>query len=620
MACGIIAVAASKGSLPRKLGIVLRESLKSLEYRGYDSVGYAVITKDGKIFLRKSKGMIYAVAKKLGFDLVDGLIGIGHTRWATHGSPNDVNSHPHLDCSGRIAVAHNGIIENWRELKKFLLQKGHVFRSETDTEVIPHLIEEFIKQGFGPYQAFKEAVKKLRGTYAIVALNVDAPDKVFMAKKTSPLVIGFGRGVNFIASDIPAFLNYTRKVLVLQDDEVGYITSNGVIVERKSLNKEDAVEWISIDYKNRIREVEWTPEMAMRGGYQHFMLKEIHEQPQAVASTLAGIKDDVEDVAKAVSKAYRVILIGAGTSYHTSYLGAILLSNIGGVSSSALISSEAIWYKNSIGSGDIIIAVSQSGETIDTLLAIREARKRGAYVIALSNVVDSAIPRESDYTLYTRAGPEIGVAATKTFTTQVSALALLSVKVGRRKGLINEYEEIEHLKALNNLPETIKKILNLYEGKAKAISRTMKDKLSAFFLGRGYGLGLSMEGALKLKEIAYIHAEAYSAGESKHGPIALVEEGFPVIFTAINDYECELIKNNVEEMRARYAWLLSIAPKKLLSRFGKVDVSIPMPSLPDTAAAVSYIIPHQLIAYYAAVAKGLDPDKPRNLAKTVTVV
>jgi len=620
LACGIIAVAASRGSLPKKLGVVIRESLKSLEYRGYDSVGYAVITEEGKIFLRKSKGRIDSVAKKLGFELVDGLIGIGHTRWATHGSPSDVNSHPHIDCEGKIAVAHNGIIENWRELREWLTRKGHVFRSETDTEVIPHLIEDFMRQGHDPYTAFKEAIMRLEGAYAIVALNTEAPDRVFMAKKTSPLIVGFGNGVNFVASDIPAFLRYTRKVLVLRDDEVGYITAREVVVERKTLDEGIAAGWNKVNYGSRVREIEWTPEMAMKGGYPHFMLKEIHEQPQAVASTLAGIKDDLRNVIRTLSKAHRVILIGAGTSYHASYLGAIFLSNIGGISSNALISSEAGWYRNSFGEGDVIIAVSQSGETIDTLLAIREAKKRGAYVIALSNIVDSAIPRESDYTIYTRAGPEIGVAATKTFSTQVTVLAVLSVKVGRLNGILNEREETMHLKALSNLPEIIKSVLSLHEGKAKTVSKEMKNKPSAFYLGRGYGLGLSMEGALKLKEIAYIHAEAYSAGESKHGPIALVEEGFPVIFTAVNDFECDLIKSNIEEMRARYAWLLTVAPKEHLTKFGNVDVAIPMPSLPVTAAAVSYIIPHQLIAYYTAVAKGLDPDKPRNLAKTVTVV
>jgi len=613
-------VAASKGSLPKKLGIVIKESLKSLEYRGYDSVGYAVITGDGELVLRKSKGMIDAVSEKLGFDLIDGLIGIGHTRWATHGPPSDINSHPHLDCTGRIAVAHNGIIENWRELKEWLLKRGHIFRSETDTEVIPHLIEEYERRGYSPYNAFKEAVRRLRGTYAIVALNIGEPDKVFIAKKTSPLIIGFGRGVNFVGSDIPAFLRYTREVLVLRDGEVGYVSSDKVVVERELRGKGNDVEWVEVNYRERVRVVEWTPEMAMKSGYPHFMLKEIHEQPVAIASTLSGIKESIKDIAGVLERANRVILVGAGTSYHASYLGAIFLSNIGGVPSSALISSEAGWYKNSISEGDVVIAVSQSGETIDTLLAVREARRRGAYVISLSNVIDSAIPRESDYAFYTRAGPEIGVAATKTFTTQVTALAMLSVRIGRRRGILSEHEEVEHLKALSNLPSTVKTVLNLYEGRAKTISKVMKDKSNAFFLGRGYGLGLSMEGALKLKEIAYIHAEAYPAGESKHGPIAMIEEGFPVIFTAIDGYECDLIKSNVEEMRARYAWLLAIGPKEGLGIFGKVDEAIPMPSLPITAASVAYIIPHQLIAYYTSVAKGLDPDKPRNLAKTVTVV
>ncbi len=619
MACGIIAVAASEGALHKKLGSVIKEGLKRLEYRGYDSVGFAIITKEGDLVIRKSKGMIDAVSVKLGFDNYDGLIGIGHTRWATHGPPSDMNSHPHTDCLGRIAVAHNGIIENYFSIKSDLMTKGHRFTSETDTEVVPHLIEEFKKQGMRPYEAFKAAIARLEGAYALVSVDLDEPDKVFFARKTSPLVIGLGNGVNFVASDIPAFLGYTRRVIVLRDGEVGYITKDSVVIET-ALESEGRTVWTRVDYARRVRFIEWTVEMAMKSGYPHFMLKEIHEQPQAIASTLAGIKDVIDDVAKAVSKADKVLLVGAGTSYHASYVGAIMLNNISHVWAHPLISSEMPWYINSIKEGDVIIAVSQSGETIDTLLAVREAKKRGALTIALSNVVDSAIPRESDLAIYTRAGPEIGVAATKTFTTQVTTLAYLAIKVASLRGTLKNNELNEHLKALQSLPEIVKAVITTHEARAKAVAKIMAEKASAFYLGRGYGLPLSMEGALKLKEVAYVHAEAYPAGESKHGPIALVEEGFPVIFTVLQGRDGEMIKSNIEEMKARYAWTLAVAPKNLEDILSAVDVSFKMPAEPLTSSSVAYVVPHQLVAYYTAIRRGYDPDKPRNLAKTVTVV
>lgn len=619
MACGIIAVAASEGVLQKRLGSVIKECLKRLEYRGYDSVGFAIITREGDLVIRKSKGMMDAVSAKLGFDNYDGLIGIGHTRWATHGPPSDLNSHPHIDCSGRIAVAHNGIIENWYSIKSDLMARGHKFTSGTDTEVVPHLIEEFKKQGMGPYEAFKAAVAGLEGAYALVSIDLDDPGKVFFARRTSPLVIGLGDGINFVASDIPAFLEYTRKVIVLRDGEVGYITKDGVVIE-EAVRSVGNVMWVRVDYAQRVRFIEWTIEMAMKGGYPHFMLKEIHEQPQAIASTLAGIKDVIDDVARIISKAERVLLIGAGTSFHASYVGAIMLNNLSHIWAHSLISSEMSWYINSIKEGDVIIAVSQSGETIDTLLAVREAKKRGALTIALSNVVDSAIPRESDLVLYTRAGPEIGVAATKTFTTQVTTLAYLAIKVASLKGTLKNHELNEHLMALQSLPDTIRAVITTHEARARAVAKTMAEKTSAFYLGRGYGLPLSMEGALKLKEVAYVHAEAYPAGESKHGPIALVEEGFPVFFTVLQDVDGEMIKSNIEEMKARYAWTLAVAPKNLEDVLSAVDVSFKMPAKPLTASSVAYIVPHQLVAYYTAIRRGYDPDKPRNLAKTVTVV
>lgn len=620
MACGIVGVVAKEGVLRKPLGRVIRESLKKLEYRGYDSVGFAILTRDGQLVVRKSRGMIDNVSAKLGFDSFDGLVGIGHTRWATHGKPSDVNAHPHVDCSGTIAVVHNGIIENYEEIRAELTRLGHHFTSDTDTEVIPHLMEEFKRQGASPYEAFKKTVSRLKGAYALAVIDASTPDRIYFARSTSPLVVGLGNGANFLASDIPAFLEFTRKVIVLRDGEVGYVTADDIVIERHRRAGGDEASWVPINLANRIRVVEWTAEMAMKGGYPHFMLKEIHEQPNALASTLAGIEDQVADVVKALSKAESVVIIGAGTSFHASYLGSLLMSNLARKRSAAIISSEARWHLRSLREGDVVIAVSQSGETIDTLLAVREARKAGALTIALSNVVDSAIPRESHMAIYTRAGPEIGVAATKTFTTQVAVLSYLAVKVAERVGAISDHEAGEYVAALRKVPETAATIITMHEAKARAVARRMAERTNAFYLGRGYSLPIAMEGALKLKEIAYVHAEAYPAGESKHGPIALVEENFPVLFTAVGREDGEMIRSNIEEMKARLAWTLAVAPESLKEVLRAVDVAFRMPDLPEVAAVVAYVIPYQLIAYYTAVRKGHDPDKPRNLAKTVTVV
>lgn len=634
--CGIIGIVTdSKVERKHKLGTLIKLALKHLEYRGYDSVGFAIITYDGRLIVRKSRGMLDEVVAKLGFDEFDGYVGLGHTRWATHGPPSDVNAHPHIDCRGRLAVVHNGIIENYLELKNYLLKHGHVFRSETDSEVIPHLVEEFKLRGMQPYEAFKVAISLLKGAYAIAMIDLDSPDRIFFAKSTSPLVIGLGNGENFIASDIPAFLEHTRKVIVLRDGEVGYITSEGVNIELIERTDNTSVVEIGnlslmqqylivkpVELSGRIRIIDWSPEMAMKGGYPHYMLKEIHEQPQAIFSTISGVVKEVEEVALKLRKAERIILVGAGTSYHASYIGALLFINIAGTWSIPIISSEMRWYLRGLGVNDAVIAVSQSGETIDTLLAVREAKKRGALVVALSNVIDSAIPRESDLVIYTRAGPEIGVAATKTFTTQVTALSCLAIKLAYVKGVIGDRELNSFLSEIRALPDIIASIIPRYEARLRSLAKKMSNKQSAFYLGRGYGLPISMEGALKLKEVAYVHAEAYPAGESKHGPIALIEEEFPVIFTAVSSEEYELIRSNIEEMKARYAWVVAIVPEtnEILKDIARlINDYIVLPELNPHIAPIAYIIPHQLIAYYTAVFRGYDPDKPRNLAKTVTV-
>ncbi|GGI81073.1 glutamine--fructose-6-phosphate aminotransferase [Vulcanisaeta souniana JCM 11219] len=598
-------------NLREPIGKVVRRCLERLEYRGYDSVGIAVI-KNNYIEVRKGKGKISEVNSRLNFDGVDGTTAMGHTRWATHGKPSDDNSHPHTDCSGTVAVIHNGIISNFLELKEELIKKGHVFKSETDTEIVAHLIEEYLKLGYRPFDAFKAALSKLRGAYAFVVAIAQEPNRLYFARNTSPLVIGIGNGTNFVASDIPAFLEYTNTVIVLRDGEYGYIEPGKVYIERNG---------VPINIEERIRLISWTPEMASKEGYPHFMLKEIHEQPLAINSTLAGIEEGAfNKVVNAILDSRKILIIGAGTSYHAGLVGDYLLTSMLGLDTHTLISSEYRKYLNAVNDGDTVIAISQSGETIDTLVAVRAFKERGAKIIAISNVIDSAIPRESNYVLYTRAGPEIGVAATKTFTTQLTVLTILALKIGVATGKLTTNEYRSAMDMIGKIPGLLQNVITKTEGKVKALSEHMSKKQSAYYLGRGIGVPLSMEGALKLKEIAYIHAEAYPAGESKHGPIALVEENYPVVFSILDDDNADAMLGNVMEMKARDAYIIGLVPDKYVGKFRELlNVTLEMPSIDYRVAPVIYIVPMQLLAYYTAVARGYDPDKPRNLAKTVTV-
>ncbi|MCS7108143.1 MAG: glutamine--fructose-6-phosphate transaminase (isomerizing) [Sulfolobales archaeon] len=621
--CGIIGILLQKkGLLSKPLGTAIKECLKNLEYRGYDSVGFAILSDNGLI-IRKSKGKIDDVVSKLSFDEFDGVCGIGHTRWATHGRPSDTNAHPHTDCTGKVAVIHNGIIENYLEIKDLLIRRGHVFKSETDTEVIAHLIEEYKKLGFSPYDAFKKAASLLKGSYALSALDLDDAGKIFFARNTSPLIIGLTDKAKFLSSDIPAFLEYSRNIIVVQDDEVGYLSNDSVVIEKlvdKSyeFDKNPATAEV-VNYASRIRYIDWSPEMARKGGYPHYMLKEIHEQPQAVSNTLISLMNELGDVIKLLSKAERVLIVGSGTSYHASFIGSLLLNELANIKSHAIISSEMRWFVNGVNSEDVVIAVSQSGETIDTLLAVREVKKRGALTLALTNIIDSALARESHLAMYTRAGPEIGVAATKTYTTQVVSLALIAVKLAEYLRTVPESKLSELSTELRELPNTLSSVISASEPKARALSSIVGTKHSMYFLGRGLGLPTSMEGALKLKEISYIHAESYPAGESKHGPIALVDDGFPVAFTILGD-EVDMIFSNVEEMRARGAWTLAVMPKGFERISKHFNYVFELNRVAYELAPAVYIAPYQLLAYYTAISRGFDPDKPRNLAKTVTVV
>ena len=587
--CGIIGIVSGESS--RKLAEVTVNALKRLEYRGYDSVGVAVVNEGG-IEVRKAKGKVDEVVRVKRIKELEGFIMLGHTRWATHGPPSDVNAHPHTDCKGEIAVVHNGTIKNYRELREELESLGHKFASETDTEVIPHLIEEFMKRGYQPFEAFRAAVKSIQGSYAILAV-IRGEKKIFFAKKDNPLVIGIGNGENYVASDIPAFLDRTNRVVILKDGELGYVTSNEVHVE--------TITGEPVDVKSRIVTVNWSVESVTKGGYPHFMLKEIHESPLAAQDTVNGLLSDREELKTAldlITRSKRLVIVASGTSYHAGLYFAHLLWPEG-YTAVPLIASE--YYTVKLGPDDVVFAISQSGETLDVIQAVKTFKSQGARVISLTNVIGSALARESDVTLYMRAGPEIGVAATKTFTSQLAAFALI-------------YSELTgtHRSEIESIRRVIERALSDYEGVAKEWGERLSTKANMFYLSRGIGVPLAMEGALKIKEIAYVHAEAYPAGESKHGPIALVTKGFPVFF--INVEKGDLLLNNVAEMKARGAETYAVSNNMKLGADYEIILDVPDFLSPFAVAPII-----QAVAYYAAVARGYDPDKPRNLAKTVTV-
>ncbi len=612
--CGIIGVVSIPGRTPYKPGLMVYRGLLRLEYRGYDSAGIAaVVPGRGKLLVLKGRGKIEELERKLGFSGVDGFTIIGHTRWATHGVPNDINAHPHTDCTGRIAVVHNGIIQNYRELKDSLIAKGHVFRSDTDTEVIPHLVEELYKTSSSLYEAFKKAVSLIEGSYAIAMVSAIEPGKIFFAKKDSPLIIGLADGYNLLASDIPAVLEYTRRIIVVHDGEIGYITPDTVYIERLGAGP--------VAWEKRVRVVDWSLEDATKGGYPHFMIKEILEQPRALQDTYFGLSRDpaVAEAVKLLVEARRIYITAAGTSFHASLYYSILTSILVGEPVIPFIASEYKAYANTARHNDVLIVVSQSGETIDSLMALRAFREHDVRVIAVSNVIDSAIPRESDVAIYTRAGPEIGVAATKTFTTQTLALSWLAVSHAEETGRIDHSYAGELRKYLSEAPRHAMEAINNTEAYTKQLSEWMATKGNAYYLSRGIGVPVAMEGALKLKEIAYIHAEAYPAGESKHGPIALVEPEYPVVFTIPNDRELEkLLLGNIKEMKARGATIIGIAHEHTILS-DQLDIWLKTPSTHWILTPITHTPPMQLLAYYTAVKRGYDPDKPRNLAKTVTV-
>ncbi len=611
--CGIVGVVADGVSVKNVVPMLV-DGIKRLEYRGYDSAGFAVVEcGTGRLVVVKDKGRIDSVVEKYNVRRLCGISGLAHTRWATHGEPSRVNAHPHSDCSGDVAVVHNGIIRNFVSLREMLSSRGHRFSSDTDTEVIAHLFEEFVRKGVEPFEAFRRTVSLLEGAYAIALIYAGQPRRIYFARNVSPLVIGLGEGFNIVSSDIPSILPYTRRIVTVSDGELGYIEPYSLYIERDGT----VVEW-----KHRVTHVTWSVDAAERGGYPHFMLKEIMEQPRVLRETYEGLlsSNEVVDAAKLLLDAGSIYVTGAGTSFHAGLVFATYMAMLASRPVIAFISSEYEVYERVASKGDVLIAVSQSGETIDTLTALRAFKRKGARVVAVSNVIASTIPRESDRVIYTRAGPEIGVAATKTFLTQVLALTLLAVEYSRQAGVLEgevATEIVEGLSSAGRLAgESLRQSVRLID----TLVELLKRRESMYVLSRGAGVPLAYEAALKIKEVSYIHAEAYPAGESKHGPIALVEPGFPVIFLlgSTERHYVERIQSNVQEMKARGAFTVVVGPESYKDLSG-ADVYVTVGSYDVYTAPYAVIPVMQLLAYKLAVALGRDPDKPRNLAKTVTV-
>ncbi|MFW9853872.1 MAG: glutamine--fructose-6-phosphate transaminase (isomerizing) [Candidatus Thorarchaeota archaeon] len=607
--CGIIAITTSAR---KNVSPMITAGLKRLEYRGYDSVGVSVLNGDGQIETLKDKGTIDQVSKRMSFTNLEGQVGIGHTRWATHGPPNQINAHPHSDCTGKIVLVHNGIIENYMKLKKGLLNRGHEFVSDTDTEVICHLLEEALDDPDEKtsVSAFKQVLAQIEGTYALVWFTRDDPETIFLARKDSPLVIGVKDDTKFAASDIPAFLEYTKRAIVLKNGEIATITPQTVYIEKGGYR---------IQPKPVI--VTWTAESAQKSGYPHYMLKEIHEQPLALKNTLLIDQNMIESAAKMILDADQIAILACGTSYHAGLSGYHYLQPmLKKKPIFPLIASEYETYSSFMDEDSLILAISQSGETLDVMKAVSAARKAGASVVTVANVIDSSIPRMSHVSLYTKAGPEIGVAATKTHTAQIALLGRLGLQVKHELGLLTSKELIQdHDYLLQEISKLTRTVITQNEFKAKELAGKISNQHSAYFLARGASLPVAMEGALKLKEISYIHAEAFPAGESKHGPIAIVEPTFPVILIAPDDWTVKKIVSNAEEMRARGGHIISVAePNHPIIERSDFSFVVPNPSLTFLRPILD-VIPLQMLSYYAATSRGYDPDKPKNLAKTVTV-
>ncbi|WP_432205196.1 glutamine--fructose-6-phosphate transaminase (isomerizing) (plasmid) [Cetobacterium somerae] len=590
---------------------VVLQGLEKLEYRGYDSAGIAVI-KDSKIMIEKKKGKLKNLENHLENLDLESHIGIGHTRWATHGEPSDRNSHPHFTEDMSIAVVHNGIIENYATLKSELIQKGYNFTSDTDTEVVAHLIHSIYEGDL--FSALTKALKLLRGSYALGVIHKDFPNEIICTRKDSPLVIGLGENENLIASDVPAILKYTKNVYFLEDGDIARLTADNVEIFDKTL----------VPVEREIKVIEWDYEQATKGGFPHFMIKEIFEQPKSIEETLnRRIHDGIIDFSDVLTedeiKKFNMIhIVACGTAYHAGLQGQYALREISGVNSLVEIASEYRYMNPFVDENTLAIFVSQSGETLDTLAALKEAKARGAKTIAITNIVGSTISREAHKTIYTMAGPEIAVASTKAYTTQVIILQLLSIYLAEKKGRISKEKASDFIKELYSVSEKIKTTLDNVDI-IKDVAEFMKDKHNGFYIGRGVDFATALEGSLKMKEITYIHTEAFPAGELKHGSIALIEPGTPVVVVAMQTNLLEKTISNIKELKARGAHIITVARNSCLEAKEVSDEFIGVGEIDDVFSVLLAVIPLQLLSYFTSVKKGIDVDKPRNLAKSVTV-
>ena len=593
----------------------LLDGMAKLEYRGYDSAGIAVIGPENVIKIQKKVGRLANLEAIVKADPNEGTVGIGHTRWATHGRPSDMNAHPHSSEDGKFAVVHNGIIENYMPLKEELIEKGYHFKSETDTEVVAHLLEDMYDGDF--VSTVRRMLDRVDGAYALEIICADEPDKIICTKKENPLVIGLGKGENFVASDIPAIINYTRDTYILNDGELAIVTRDNVSVFDRKGNTID----------KEVFHVSWNAEAAEKGGYEHFMLKEIHDQPKAVRDTFGThisedgktvIFDELNWTADDVAAFNKILIVACGTAYHAGLVTKQYIENLARIPVSVEIASEYRYSNPLTDDKTLCIVISQSGETSDTLAALKEAKRHGAKSLAITNVVGSSISREADNTVYTWAGPEISVASTKAYTTQLVAGLLFAVYLGQLNGKMDPALGGEILCGVKSLPTLIHEIFEVDED-MKAFAKHYGFKSDAFFLGRAIDYAVAMEGALKLKEISYIHAEAYAGGELKHGTLALIEEGVPVIALATQEDVYDKMISNIREVKAREAVVIGIGMKGDEELSKHVDHTIYVPRANKFIAPILAVVPLQLLAYYAAITRGADVDKPRNLAKSVTV-
>ncbi|OED30725.1 glutamine--fructose-6-phosphate transaminase (isomerizing) [Methanosphaera sp. WGK6] len=588
--CGIVGCVLNKKAAP-----TIIDSIKKLEYRGYDSIGIATVTDT--INLKKGSGKINEVDSEINLKDIDGNIGIAHVRWATHGNPTKENAHPHCDCKNNISVVHNGIIENYKELRQELIKEGHIFKSDTDTEVIPHLIEKYMMEGQDFLTSVQTTIKRLVGSYALAIISKDNPHEIIGVRNESPLIVGVGENGNYLASDVPAILNETNKVIYLEDKEIIILKQDNVQIMDFDLNP----------IKKEITTITWNSEMAEKGGFEHFMLKEIYEEPQVIKDTLSESKK-IQEIVQKFKKFNRICFVACGTSYHASLIGEYLIESQIGIPTEVILASEFEYFNKTLDDHTLVIFITQSGETADTIKALKVAKEKSE-TLAIVNVVGSSITREADHVIYTRAGPEISVAATKTYLSQLICIYLLVAHMGENQELLHKLDEISDLS----------EELLTHEEQIKEIAKKYKFAKDFFYIGRGFNYPTALEGALKLKEITYIHGEGYPAGELKHGPLALIDDNIPVVGILPPGPSYNKTYNNLQEIRARGADIIILGASNDTQIDDVEDKILFNPIIDEIIAPLLYIIDLQLLSYYISIEKNIDPDKPKNLAKSVTV-